>query len=223
MRFNYNGGNPLFSCYHENNDQLPVYLYVKEEAPQTVTQTLELVGGWNWFSTYIEIDPVELIEMLEEQLGEDAIQIKSQTQATAWDEDEEEWSGRLQNTGLTSDKTYMIQMVEGASVTVTLVGPASTPDSYTIAINKGWNWIGFPSAEPMDVNEALAGFNAIDGDELKTRTQATAWDEDEEEWSGRLNTLIPGQGFLFKSASNEVRYLNYNTGSKRKAALQNGK
>jgi hypothetical protein len=186
----------------------------------TVSQTIELTTGWNWISTYIEMDPVELLEMLEEQLGENAIQIKSQTLATAWDEDEEEWSGRLQNTGLTSDKTYMIQMMTDA--TVTLVGPASTPEGYTITINPGWNWIGFPSAEPMDVNEALADFEAVDGDELKTRTLATAWDEDEEEWSGRLITLIPGQGFLFKSASDEVRYLNYNSGSsKKQAALQN--
>jgi hypothetical protein len=107
---------------------------------------------------------------------------------------------------------------------VTLVGPASTPEGYTITINPGWNWIGFPSAEPMDVNEALADFEAVDGDELKTRTLATAWDEDEEEWSGRLITLIPGQGFLFKSASDEVRYLNYNSGSsKRRVVTQNGK
>jgi len=211
-----------FSTQNINGDEYNFFLdfFVQTAGSETVTQTIELTAGWNWISTYIEMDPVELLEMLEEQLGENAIQIKSQTLATAWDEDEEEWSGRLQNTGLTSDKTYMIQMMTDA--TVTLVGPASTPEGYTITINPGWNWIGFPSAEPMDVNEALADFEAVDGDELKTRTLATAWDEDEEEWSGRLITLIPGQGFLFKSASDEVRYLNYNSGSsKKQAALQN--
>jgi len=177
------------------------------------SQTIELSAGWNWISTYIELDPIELLEMLEAELGDNGIQIKSSVKVTAWDEDEEEWSGGLQSVGLTNDKTYMVevQLPANTTMTVSLVGPASTPEGCAIEINPGWNWIGFPSAVPIEVNEALSDFDAVAGDELKTRTQATAWDEDEEEWSGRLNILIPGQGYMYYSNSTDVKTLVFST------------
>ncbi|MBP5798077.1 MAG: hypothetical protein J6W26_07400, partial [Bacteroidales bacterium] len=57
MQFNYNGGNPLFSCY-ASASQKPVYLFVKEEASEA--QTIELAAGWNWVSISKEITMADL-------------------------------------------------------------------------------------------------------------------------------------------------------------------
>ena len=171
------------------------------------TQTVTLAAGWNWFSAYVESDT--LLQQLETKLGEYGIQIKSKTKVTAWDEDEEEWDGPLQNEGLSNDMTYMIQTT--AACTLTLEGAVSVPRNHAITLNPGWNWIGFPSAVALSVADALSGFEAMDGDQLKSKTQGTAWDDDAEEWSGTLTTLTPGQGYMFYSNSNEPRTLVFQT------------
>ena len=45
---------------------------------QTVTQTITLSQGWNWISTYIDLNEVNGIEMLEEALGDYGVTIALQ-------------------------------------------------------------------------------------------------------------------------------------------------
>ena len=172
-------------------------------APAVVEQTIALSAGWNWFSSYVESDT--LLLQLESGLGENGIQIKSKTMVTAWDEDEEEWDGPLQNEGLSNDMTYMIQTT--AACTLTLEGAVSVPRNHAITLNPGWNWIGFPSAVALSVADALSGFEALDGDQLISKTQTTTWHESQNMWSGTLTTLTPGQGYMFYSNSDTPRTL----------------
>jgi hypothetical protein len=179
----------------------------------TITQTIELVEGWNWVSTYIEMDPVDMLEAVEASLGEDGVQIKSKTLVTAWDEEEEEWGGGLQSIGLTNGNTYMIQA--SASCTVTLQGPPSVPTDYTITLYpKFWTWIGFPCGVEVDIEDAFAGFEPLDGDQFKSKSKVSSWDDGEEEWTGGVLKLIPGTGYMFYSNGNEVRTLTFQTGAK---------
>ena len=180
-----------------------------------VTQTIEIPNTGSssfWFSTYIEMEPVELLEAIEDALGEDGIEIKYKNNATAWDEEEEEWSGGLQNIGLTNDKTYMIKT--SAAVTVTLEGPASNPADYTINLApKAWTWIGFPCGVEVDIENAFADFEPIGGDQIKAKNAVSSWDDDEEEWSGGVTKLVPGTGYMFYSAGTTTRTLSFSTGS----------
>ena len=192
--------------------QIPNNLFeIGFTAPQTtVTQPIRLSKGWNWISTYIEMDPVELLEALETALGEVGLQIKSRHMVTSWDADEEEWSGGLQNVGLSNGNTYMVET--STACTVTLQGPAPDPADYTITLNpKAWTWIGFPCAVEVDIEDALADFVAMPGDQIKSRHQASSWDEEEEEWSGGIMKLIPGTGYMFYSNGTEVRSLIFQT------------
>jgi hypothetical protein len=181
----------------------------------TVTQTINFPNTGSssfWFSTYIEMDPVELLEAIEEALGEDGNEIKYKNAVTSWDEDEEEWSGSLQNIGLTNDKTYMIKT--NAAVTVTLEGPASDPANYTITLApKAWTWIGFPCGVEVDIEDAFANFVPVNEDQIKSKNATSAWDEEEEEWSGGVTKLVPGTGYMFYSAGTTTRTLIFSTGS----------
>ena len=181
--------------------------------PSEVTQTITLSQGWNWISAYVEAD--DLLEQLEKSLGDNGVQIKSKTLVTAWDEDEEEWMGSLQNVGLSNDKTYLVQTT--ASCQVTLVGQACVLADYTITLNPGWNWIGFPSAVAVSLEEAFSGFEAVEGDQIKSKTFVAGWDSDEDEWSGTLTVLTLGQGYMFYSATSGARTLTFQTGSKSKS------
>ena len=201
----------------EDKDMVAEYIHYYD-GPAPVTQTINLSQGWNWISIYVDNDAVDLLELFETELCDNGVQIKSKTLVTAWDEDEEEWTGSLQNVGLSNDKTYLVQTT--AACQVTLVGQACTLDNYTITLNPGWNWIGFPSEVAVSVEEAFSGFEAVEGDEIKSKTFVAGWDSDEEEWSGTLTVLTPGQGYMFYSATSGARTLTFQTGSKTKSPIK---
>ena len=217
--FAFNGS--VFGAYAKTNIAAAGYnffldFFVQMETTQTTTQTIVIPNTGNasfWFSTYIEMDPVDLLEAIETQLGENGIEIKYKNITTAWDGEEEEWTGDLQNAGLTNDKTYMIKT--NAAVTVTLEGPASDPADYQITLApKAWTWIGFPCGVEVDIENAFANFVPVDGDQIKAKGATAAWDDGEEEWSSTdMTKLVPGTGYMFYSNGTTTRTLTFSTGS----------
>ncbi len=179
-------------------------------AAPTVMHTVDLVEGWNWFSTYLEVDdPVTMLQMVEASLGENGIQIKSSQVNTEYDS-EWGWFGDLDDLGMTNEQMYAINV--SALCTVTLEGTPANPANHPITIVHGWNWIGFPSGVAISLEEAFAGF-AIEGDKIKNRVTQIEYDP-EWGWYGDFETLEPGQGYMYYSASSTPRTLVFPAGAK---------
>jgi hypothetical protein len=51
----------------------------------------------------------------------------------------------------------------------------------------------------MNIADAFAGFEAEEGDQLESKAGYTEFDG--EDWFGEIETLTPGQGFLYFSNS----------------------
>ena len=186
-----------------NPDNVSETVFFVTEAANTVTQTLTLSEGWNWVSLYVEGDPIDLLQALESALAENATQISSAELFT--ENDEGDWWGDLDEEGVTNEQMYMI-LVENAC-TITLQGNTANPANpadHAITINPGWNWIGFPCDHEMTIEEALGGFDAEDGDVFANSENFTEFDG---EWFGDVETLLPGQGFMYFSNSNEPKTL----------------
>ena len=182
-----------------------------------ITQTVVLTQGWNWFSLAIETSdyPTAALAMLEEALGGNALQIKARNGYVEYDDEEEEWEGNL--TQLINENMYLIQIV--TPCTIELQGAPANPANHPITIVHGWNWIGFPCARNVDVEDALAGFDAEEDDQLKSRNGFTLFDG--EEWDGSLLTLVPGQGYMYWSEGTGSKTLTYQTGAKGRRAYPN--
>lgn len=210
---NYNPTNPTAYNGTLMNVKNQIKLVIAPEQ-EWQTQTIELAEGWNWVSIYIKMDnPIEMLEALETALDENGLQIKARSMVTGYDPEEKEWDGGLQSVGVTNDKTYMIQTSNACSVV--LEGPVSNPSDYEIyLLPKKWTWIGFPCGIEVDFEDAFAGFESVVGDQIKSKIQASAWDDEEEKWSGSLAKLTPGKGYMFYSNSSETRVLIFQTGSK---------
>ena len=176
----------------------------------TVTQQVTLSTGWNWFSSYIEGgDPVALLDMLKEALDDNAVEIQSYDDNTECMDGE--WFGGLDDVGIDNAQTYMILAVNDC--TIELEGPATDPANYPITLYRGWNWIGFPCAQEVSVADAFAGFEPEEGDVLQSYDNMTEFDG--EDWWGELETLVPGQGLMYYSMSDEPKELVFQTGSGR--------
>ena len=196
-------GNVIFSGLGEMS--APVIYTVSCDAGQTTA----LSEGWNWFSLSVEMNPTEALSMLEESLGTYGLIIKAKNGGyVEYDDEDNAWFGTL--TQLTNENMYMIQMA--TACTVELQGISAHPASHAITINPGWNWIGFPCNEEVNVMDAFASFAAEEDDRLKSRGAYMEFDGDE--WFGTLTTLMPGQGYMYWSQSTETKTLIVQTSAK---------
>ena len=202
----FNQSDHLFSCYLQNNNQHPVYLYVKDEV--TEGQTIELTAGWNWISTYIDLNEVDGMALLKEALGDNAISIATQDDLADYDE-EDGWIG-LEDYELTNAEMVMVEMANAC--TITLAGPAVDPNTVEITINPGWNWIGYPIATETDIETALADFEAVDEDSFADVDGLSDYIEGDG-WQGDVMTLVPGKGYMYYSNSDEPKTVFFQAGN----------
>ena len=168
------------------------------------TQTITLSQGWNLISTYLADDPVEMLDMLKASLGENATGIQSEDNMTEFDG--AEWFGDLDEIGLENEKGYFIYV--NNDCTVELMGTPANVGDYEINIHNGWNIIGFPSAVAIEVNTALANFEAAEGDRIQTDYGMTEYDG---EWFGDMEAFEPGFGIMYYSNSTEPKTLVFST------------
>lgn len=169
------------------------------------SHTQALSSGWNWWSTYIEMGGNNGLEQLENTLGDACIRIQSRNQYI--DNYGSFWYGTLSE--ITNEQSYRIRT--NAECNAVVVGGETTPESHPITIVNGWNWVGFPSSNSINVSTAMAGIDAEMDDQIKGRHNYASY-LGYGLWYGTLNTLEPGQGYMYKSNGNETKTLVYQTG-----------
>lgn len=172
------------------------------ETPATVTQTVALTAGVNWFSTNVEITLDDLKAALVAALPGTSIKITSRTQSTNYNGSR--WRGTLS----TLDVTQMYKIEVTANCEITLEGAPINPAEHPVTILPGVNWIAFPFNTNMTVANAFAGF-AVSGDKVSSRTQSTNYNGTR--WRGTLSTLEPGCGYIYNSAATENRPFTFPT------------
>ena len=179
------------------------YLFITPE--QTlVTQTIALAEGWNWVSFYVEAD--DLLEQLEESLGENGLYIWSNNGSIEYDAD---WGWDGDELEITNEETYLIQT--SADCTIQLQGLPANPTEHKIYINPGWNWIGYPNTEVTSIEDALVNFDAEEGDQLWNSEGSSEYDV--WGWDGDVMEFVPNQGYMYYSVSSDVKPLVFAAGA----------
>ena len=170
------------------------------------TQVVALTAGWNWFSTYVEVDdydPIALLQELEAALGDYGITIESLYDGST-DNLEEGWLGDLDYVGITNDQMYLINVT--TDCTIKFNGAVVNPEMVEVTIYPEWNWVGYPCNVEMTLEEAFANFEPEEGDQIESLND---YAEYYGEWIGfdTQQTLKPGEGFLYYSFSEDVKTL----------------
>ena len=155
---------------------------------KTTTLGYTLPEGWTWISHNEET----AIPVTEFQTG--AERIVSQTQEMINDP----VAGFIGNlTQLQPVIGYKVkQATEG---NVRLNGYEWDATKQAVAVETGWNWIGYPVNQVMTVAEALAFFTPAEGDYLVGQNGYVEYADGE--WKGTLEGMKPGEGFLYKSST----------------------
>ena len=150
--------------------------------------------------------------MLKRALRENGLNIESAEYTTSFDG--EEWFGDLDDEGIYPEEMYLIEVSNDC--TIVLEGSPVDPTDHEITIESGYNWIGFPCSVETEVVVALADFDAEEGDEIEGAEGMTYYDG--EEWFGDIETLVPGQGYTYYSASDETKPLIFQSAAKSRHA-----
>ena len=197
----YNNSSDVFSCYASSSTQLDVCLFRRTEIyDYPAEQTFELIKGWNWWSANIDIT----LQQLEAALGTTSYRIIAQDGKFVTYGVNGTWSGSLRSIEL--GKMYKIKSNE--SCTITVSGYAVNPADCPISLSKGNNWIGFIGGESMTLDEAFSNFTPTDMDVIKSASGKATYYQGYG-WQGRLTTLQPGQGYIYKSNAANTRIFYY--------------
>ena len=169
------------------------------------SQSKELYVGWNWFSSYIDINGEEGLKILQEALGENAIQIKSHTEFSIYYEDVDLWDGSMKS--LNNNNLYMIKMTTACNIQI--IGYPIDISNFSYTLKPGWNWIAFPSTKEMSLNDIDFGFTPKDGDYIKSQTQFARYYEEYGVWDGSLSVLKPGEGYKYMNTDSTEKNMSY--------------
>ena len=65
----------------------------------------------------------------------------------------------------------------------------------------GWNWISYPNAVAMTIDDALGGFTPTQGDVIKSQFASCRYVNGH--WLGQLTQFLPGKGYMYYSMRGE--------------------
>ena len=172
-------------------------------------QTINLNQGWTWLSSYIEMEGIDGLGMLENGLNPNGVMIKSQRDGFL-SYAANMWIGTLES--IANEKMYLVNTNGPAEVTFT--GPVASLTNHPITLNPNWSWIGYPAPFAASINDALANLNASEGDVVKTQSAFATYSVDDG-WTGSLRQLTPGMGLMYQSHNSQPITLSYSYGTSR--------
>ena len=171
---------------------------------------LKLKQGWNWTS-HNKAEELSATELEKASVS----RVLTQTGEIFNDPD----LGFVGNLGMVAAHNSMKVETTGAT-DIALTGEMYNPAASYITLHKGWNWLGYPMNQTMTLAEALAYLGAEEGDVIATLNGSFSQYANGA-WTGELEIMSPGEGYLFKAAS-EKSFV-FNDGIVSKARAQYGR
>ena len=173
-------------------------------------QEYHLPSGFSWWCSFIDLSN-EGLSLLENALGDNALLIKSASKFITYNASSNSWIGDFDD--LTNGRMYALQIMNDNTV-CELEGQAVTLEETPIEYTNGWNWIGFPSQNAIPLEDALAHYNASHGDLFKSPAGYSTYSSATHKWTGTLEHLVPGQGYMLQSNTNASGSFHFGQGSK---------
>ncbi|MFT6948572.1 MAG: hypothetical protein ACJARP_003006, partial [Vicingaceae bacterium] len=169
------------------------------DAKDNISKPVILQPGWNWVSFPLNSDLFRNIPsfMSLNRTEGDLIKTRGDSGTTQYGT-QTGWLGDLNAKGIQAEKSYMVYV--SATDTIDHRGLTLDPDTMPIAVNANWNRIGFISLKNLSINTALANYNAVNGDIIKSQQQFAYYDQNLG-WIGSLQTMEPTEGYLLHASA----------------------
>lgn len=154
--------------------------------------TMDLQVGWNWVSSNLSdasmLDAKQFIAPIEDYTSR-LVGISSELT-------KDPQYGLVGNlTALAPQQGYKLKMTQATSHTWS--GLTSKPETTTISLHKGWNWIGYVPTTGQGLASALNTLEASENAIIKSEDDFSTYANGS--WTGSLDELTPGKGYMYYS------------------------
>ena len=175
-------------------------------------QNIALNEGWTWISTNIASDKLsDLNKLLADGKWTSDDQVKNEQYGFASWTKRNGWMGQL--TAIDNDQMYLVHSSQPQSLHIS--GPAVDPTSHKLTIRGAkadgtarWNYISYLPSDNFTLKEALAGYDAKEGDIVKSQTQMAMYSGNLG-WIGSLTYMENGKGYMLQRQSQDDALLQY--------------
>jgi hypothetical protein len=118
------------------------------------------------------------------------------------------WAGLISNEGGLKN-TKMYKVFTTYQQPLIIKGALVNASNWSFPIKINWNWLPYSLSGNQLTNEALAYFDAVDGDVIKSQNLFAIYDPIIG-WNGTLNYLESGKGYMIKSTKEQTfKYPSY--------------
>jgi hypothetical protein len=216
--------------FEENGVLGKLSLPVVFENSAVVEQKIGFNKGWTWVSLNVKDANFSDLNKLTENLNletSDRMMISSPARLETYFKNianpaNSGWSGTISANGGLSD-TKMIKVYMANEQSLVIKGIAVDVANWSFPIQPNWNWLPYALGGNQLTNEALAYFDATDGDVIKSQNLFAIYDT-RVGWNGTLKYLESGTGYMIKSSKSQTfKYPSYLASTSKINAGKNSK
>lgn len=167
------------------------------DAKEMMVQNVAVDEGWNWVSFNVETEALKNVqEILKNNVWAAGDFVKDETNGkfVSYLPQDSKWIGTLTSNGFDNKHMYLIKSSEVQTVSVTGT-PIKSKDDLTLGVNQGWNYISYLPNVNLTLKEALAGYEALEGDIVKGQSGFSMFGGNLG-WLGSLTYLESGKGYM---------------------------
>ncbi|HMS97553.1 MAG TPA: T9SS type A sorting domain-containing protein [Saprospiraceae bacterium] len=161
----------------------------------TLLRKIYLNEGWNWISMNLDLTPNTTNAGLASLSSPQGALIKNQTTFSAYSNSASMWIGSLN----TLSPITMYQYHAPVEDSISLVGHYIDPETRSIPLMAGWNWIGYLPTQRQSIGDALSSLSPQNGDIIKSQLHFAQYLTGVG-WVGNLKTMEAPKGYLIKLA-----------------------
>ena len=193
------------------------------DGEERVVQNIDLIKGWNWISYNVASelfsDPTSI---LNKAIFTGDEQVKDETNGVymTYDGIRKQWVNNDPAQALKFDNHHMFLLQSPMTQKLSVSGLAiHEKENLTLDILPNWNYISYLSTVNLPISEALAGFEAVEGDIIKSQDRFSMYGETTG-WLGSLTYLEPGKGYmLFSKNKTTLTYPDVTAGTTTRSTI----
>lgn len=167
------------------------------DAKEMMVQNVVVDNGWNWVSFNVATEALKNVqETLKNNEWADGDFVKDETNGkfVSYLPETSKWLGTMTSTGFDNKHMYLIKSSKTQTVSVTGT-PIKSKENLTLSIGQGWNYISYLPTVNLTLKEALAGYDALEGDIVKGQNGFSMFGGNLG-WLGNLTYLEAGKGYM---------------------------
>lgn len=174
-------------------------------------QQIGLNNGWNWISVNVENSNLgNITALLANNSWTTDDQLKHEEQGFV-SYSRKGWVGTL--TGIDNSTMYMLRSSRPQQLNISGTPVDTRANKLTIRGSQAdntprWSYISYLPADNMTLKEALAGYEATEGDIVKSQTSMAMYDKNMG-WIGSLGYMESGKGYMLQRQGSDDVTLQY--------------